>query len=91
MVRNVCRFEYTEFYHCRNLQKQFILYIPDISETNIHSIFNKFRTPYFNELQNDMSFEFLMAVTVKFSILWDMRRQVIGELQPDYSAVHPRN
>jgi len=24
------RFEYAEFYHCRNLQKQFILYIPDI-------------------------------------------------------------
>jgi len=85
------RFEYIEFYHCRNLQKQFILYIPDISEINIHSIFKKFRTPYFNKLQNDMRFQVLMTVTVKFSILWDVRCQVFSELQPDDSAVHPRN
>jgi hypothetical protein len=42
-------------------------------------------------MQNDRRFEVFMAVTVKFSILWDVRCQVVGELQPDYSAVHPRN
>jgi hypothetical protein len=78
-------------YHWRNLQKQLILYIPDASTITIHSIFKKFRTNYFNKLQNDMGFELLMAVTMKFTILWDMRCHVAGELQPDYQALHPRN
>jgi hypothetical protein len=35
-----------------------------------------------------MMFEVLMAVTVMFSIFWGVRRQAVGELQPDYLALH---